>query len=218
MFLSYPDYNGCQNSAEYVCPVCPEGEAGRVRALAFVRRDVRFVNPSDPLEWLFYVYFKQATVIPSVRGSYDGGKETTGEGFGSQQTRVTGVIHTLEYEEPMTPDNVPFYNSARRQSDLAVYYLTEKNLWITDVAAKISATKPVEAGIDTQNVFKVNVQWSNMDFAVPHEPPPGIFESCARLQELLAAYCPPCRDEQTGVYECAPCPSGFGAWATFVAK
>jgi len=214
MYLYYNE--ACFDALDYVCPVCAQGEAGRVRAVAFVRQDLQFVDPTNPLEWLYYLTRKWAFVIPEVRGSYDGGKETTAEGFGAQQSRVVSMVHTIEYFERMQAENIPFYNAARRRSNWRVYYVSERYLWQADGTAKISAAKPIEAGLDTENVFKVSLQWTHIDFAEPHEIPPGIFESCARLQELLAQYCPPCAAEPTtGTYECPPCPPNFGTWATF---
>lgn len=208
--------NECIDSADYVCAVCGEGESGRIRAVAYVRQDVRFVDITNPLEWLYYISLKQAYILPEVRGSYDGGKESTSEGFGAQQNRVTGMLHTVEYAERMRVENLGFYNVARRRSDLRLVYVTERYLWWAPSLAKIAASKPIEAGLDTENIFKVSVQWASMDFAAAHEIPAGVFDSCARLQALLAQYCAPCAAEPTtGTFDCPPCPPDFGSWATF---
>src|SRR5262245_33417171 len=94
-------YQGCPAPIpDHYYNECERREHARVRSAAFVRKDFFFIDPSDPNEWLAGIANKKIIIIPQTNGTFDGGSEVEGPGYGDQQTSLNGYNFQSVFNDP----------------------------------------------------------------------------------------------------------------------
>lgn len=172
--IYYP--SGCDSEIpDHLCSNCDDIEHGRVRSIAYIKRSFTFTDPSNPNEWRAGILSKDIIVIPDVNGTFDGGAETTGDGYGDQQEKLLGYNFTLQYKDPNYKQNAQFYNELKKSRNFYVAYRTETQVHFSDVAVQVIPKNPVTAATTDEVVWDVTVKWANGDVPTPYDAPAGTF-------------------------------------------
>lgn len=167
---------GCEvDIGDHYCNPCDTAEHGRVRSVAFISQDFTFTDPSDPTEWQTGIAAKQIIVIPEVNGTFDGGAEVEGPGYGDQATKLTGYNFQSVFNDPNYKLNADFYNAIKRSRNYRYAYRTENLIHITENAVSVIPKNPVTDDLTSEVVWNVTVKWSEGDLPVPYDMPGGIF-------------------------------------------
>lgn len=175
--IYYP--SGCDTEiGDHLCNDCEDAEHARVRSIAFVKKTKVFADISNPVEWQAAIAAKDVIVIPKVRGTFDGGSETEGPGYGDQETKLLGYNFVLTYQDPNYKQNASFYNALKRSSNYYLVYRTETQVHSSDVAVQVIPKNPVTEPTTDEVTWAVTVKWSNSDVPTPHDEPAGIFSQC----------------------------------------
>ena len=172
--IYYP--SGCDSEIpDHLCSNCDDIEHGRVRSIAYIKTSFSFTDPSNPTEWRTGILNKSIIIIPDVNGTFDGGAETEGDGYGDQQTKLLGYNFTLQYKDPNYKANALFYNEIKKSRNYYVAYRTETQIHFSDVTVQVIPKNPVTAATTDEVVYDVTVKWSNGDIPTPYDAPAGTF-------------------------------------------
>jgi len=167
---------GCATAVgDHYCNPCDNAEHGRIRSVAYIANDFEFTNPSSPTEWKAGIGQKKIIIIPAVNGSFDGGSEVEGPGYGDQLSKLTGYDFSLTYRDPNYKNNADFYNAIKRSSNYYAAYRTESQIHFTDTVSAIPKN-PVTENLTDEVTWEVVLKWSNEDLPIPYDVPAGIFE------------------------------------------
>lgn len=172
----YP--NGCAVTiGDHYCNDCETPEKGRVRSAGFIAPGFNFTDPTNPTEWVNGIRNKQIVVIPKVNGTFDGGSEITGPGYGDQATKLTGFNYSSTYNDPNYRLNADFYNALKRASGYRYFYRTGTQVHITDVAVSVIPKAPVTDDVNSDVTWNVTVNWSDDDAPIPYNAP-AVISTC----------------------------------------
>lgn len=170
----YP--SGCDAVVgDHYCNPCDAIEHGRIRSVAYIKTDFEFSDPTDPNEWIAGIQAKDIIIIPEVNGSFDGGSEVEGPGYGDQQTKLVGYNFQLTFNDPNYKNNADFYNAIKRSRNYRLAFRTETQTHITTNAVSIVPKNPVTEDLTSEVVWNVLNKWSEGDLPVPYDTPEGIF-------------------------------------------
>lgn len=176
MPIYYP--SNCKSDiVAHVCSDCPEVEHGRIRSVAFIHKDVAFVDPTSAAEWQAIIAAnpKDIIVIPETHGTFDGGSPQYGLGYGNEEERFLGSEYILAYFDPNYKDNYPFYQSIKTNGDYKVAYATETLVHIVDAQVRVNPKAPVEDEMNSEVVWSVEVKWKSKNDPEPFDIPATIF-------------------------------------------
>lgn len=176
--MAYPIYypQGCvAEVGEHFCSNCPEPEHARVRSVAFIANDFQFTDPSSPAEWNAGILAKKIIIIPEVNGSFDGGSEVEGPGYGDQSSKLTGYNYVLTYNDPTYKQNADFYNAIKNSQNFKFAYRSESLIHMVEVPVSVIPKNPIVEDIAAEVVWNVLVKWSDGDLPIPYDAPAGIF-------------------------------------------
>jgi hypothetical protein len=178
MSIYYP--SGCDAVVpEHYCNPCEATEHGRVRSVAFIKKDFAFTDETDPTEWQAGIESRDIIIIPEVLGSFDGGAPVEGAGYGDQQTKLNGYNFELNYKDPNYKENADFYNALKYSRAYKIAYRTETQTHISDNAVSVLPKNPVAEDLTSEVVWDVQVKFSQGDLPEPFDTPAGIFECFA---------------------------------------
>lgn len=166
---------------DHICDPCEDFEGGGVRSFALIKNSFSFVDPSDPTEWSAGIDSGDIIVIPQTKGSYDGGSETEGTGYGDQQSRVTGMNHQIQLQDPNYASNADFYNTVRGSRAWKGAYRTETKVHLINRTLSLIPKNPVQEDLTTDVVWDITIKWSDKASPVPYDVPPGIFDACVAV-------------------------------------
>lgn len=170
----YP--NGCEAEiGDHYCNNCDAAEHARVRSAAFIASDFAFTDPTSPVEWRAGILAKKIIIIPEVNGTFDGGSEVEGPGYGDQVSKLTGYDFQAVYNDPNYKFNADFYNSLKRSRNWRFAYRTETQTHLTENTVTVIPKNPVTENLTDEVVWNVTVKWSETDLPVPFDTPVGIF-------------------------------------------
>jgi len=98
---------------DYMCDECGKTESGRIRGAVFFHRSLKTQltqsNFNKIVWWEQQLQAKTVIVIPSVRGTFDGGAPINVTGFGDQKEKVTGKNFTAVITDGNHTQNYKFY-------------------------------------------------------------------------------------------------------------
>ncbi len=166
----------CDDLDEFVIDACTT-EPGRITAVAYIRCDFEFTDPTDPTEWQAGIDAGQIKIIKDVRGAKPKGTQTTMDGFGLQRTNTVGDERTATYQHENVEGNEAFYNVLNFDSAHKFAYVPAGNkLWLGDTAiANVDADHVVDEALDSIIVWDVAVDWSSNAVHTAYDLPAGIF-------------------------------------------
>jgi len=173
----------------YLCLACDQPENGRIGAVAYTLKGAPLPDPSSVQDWVNLICNNLAIVIPSVRGTYDGGSPIEQVGYGRQTNFRAGANHEVQYMHPWQCENVAFYNSFMRLSrDYEFWFVTESKLHKGGDNLYVNAQMPITEDVSSVVEFNVTVRWSKYELPRCYEPPALIFDSCESLKRALDCF------------------------------
>lgn len=164
----------------YVPDACAN-DPSRVVAVAFIRSDFEFTDPTDAAEWTAGQAADQIIVINNTRGEKPKASPTTIDGFGLQRTRTVGYERTLSYQHPDVKGNEDFYDALNFSQNYRLAFVTPTSdgvgtLWLTyEAVANVDSDYVVGTEIDGLIHWDVAVSWSENKMAKSYDAPTGIF-------------------------------------------
>ncbi len=173
------------------CDPCSR-ELGRIRGVCLVDGSLDLTELIDKLktatetstteaQTLFekYIAAGQIHLISETTGTYDGGSAQTGDGYGDEETRLLGYLHTLSFKDPSYSGNKDFYESVEN-AHWKLIWRTETLLHFADKPANIQAIAPVEQDLTSAVVWNVTATWKSKKKPeiAPLEALEKYFEGC----------------------------------------
>lgn len=170
----YP--SGCNTAVpDHYCSDCPTIESGRVRATAFIKDTFEFTDPTNPNEWIAGIASKDIIIVNRTNGSFDGGSEVEGPGYGDQATELLGFNFVAVYNDPNYTYNADFYNAIKRSGNYRFAYKTETLVHLTTKTVSVIPKNPVADDITSRVQWNVTVKWAEEDLPIPYTAPAGVF-------------------------------------------
>ena len=197
-----PVFNPCDG--EILDPVCDpcltEVEHGRIRGAAYVHKSylpdvtaaivaleaalaavpqvpLDIANAKDALEdaWNAGIEDGVIYVIPETTGSFDGGAEVEGPGYGDRTSRFIGFNFTLNYKDPSFKPNTGFYNTISKSTGWHFLWRTETLTRISNNPVTIVHKSPVQEDLNSEVVWELTIKWTGKDQPVPYSEMVGFF-------------------------------------------
>ena len=177
----------------HTCDPC-ERELGRIRGVCLVDGSFDFTSliaalkGSDPsaAQQLFEQAIEAGDIhlISETTGTYDGGSPQTGDGYGDEETRLLGYLHTLNFKDPSYAGNKDFYEQAEKEH-WKLIWRTETLLHFVNKPAGIQAIAPVETDLISAVVWDVTATWKSKEKPeiAPLAHLAKYFEGCWEKQE-----------------------------------
>lgn len=170
----YP--SGCNTAVpDHFCSDCPTKETGRVRAVAFIKDTFEFTDPEDPNEWAAGIASKDIIIINKTNGTFDGGSEEEGPGYGDQDTELLGYAFTAVFNDPNYKNNWDHYMAIKRSGNYRFAFKTETLVHIVNKTVSIVPKNPVEDSVTSRVQWNVTVKWKDEDVPQPFTAPAGVF-------------------------------------------
>lgn len=154
----------------HTCDPC-ERELGRIRGVCLVDASFDFTElitklksgtPTDQeaAATLFETAITEGKIhlISETTGTYDGGSAQTGDGYGDEETRLLGYLHTLNFKDPSYAGNREFYANVEKEH-WKLIWRTETLLHFVDSPAAIQAIAPIEQDLTSAVVWDVTATW-----------------------------------------------------------
>lgn len=180
MAIYYP--SDCEvEIPEHVCDPCESFEKGKIRAAGFIKQGFNFSDPTNPTEWRTGLNAHNIILIPAVIGSFDGGTEVLGPGYGNQSESLIGYDFTSTFRDPNYSSNCAFYNLLKLSRLYRYFYKTETKVHITDVPVVVIPKSPVTEDINSFVEWQILVKWRDSDLPCPFDEPAGIFDECVTI-------------------------------------
>ncbi|MDR1764407.1 MAG: hypothetical protein LBR64_10755 [Dysgonamonadaceae bacterium] len=133
-------YKTCTSGGQiptYNCNACGETEGGRVRGAAYIHKSLKSALTSANL--LSIAWWEQQIeaglifVIPSTRGTFDGGTANTVTGFGDETNKKTGKTYVAVINDANHAGNQAFYQALENNfADYILAFRTEKELRVAN--------------------------------------------------------------------------------------
>jgi hypothetical protein len=149
----------------YSCNDCGETEGGRVRGAVYFHKSLKSALTSANLAliawWETQIEAGKIKVIPSTRGTFDGGTKNTVTGFGDEAEKITGKTYTAVVNDPRHAGNVAFYQALENNyKDYIFGFRTEKELRVaSDVMTGLEVKDPVEEDVNSVVLWQANITW-----------------------------------------------------------
>ena len=150
---------------DYVCDPCGATEGGRVRGAAYIHKSLKDTIIKTNVEsldwWENGIESGMIKVIPSTRGTFDGGAKQTVTGFGDEQDKVTKKTFTSVINDANHAGNEEFYEALENNyKDYIMAFRTEKELRIaTDVMTGMEVKDPVEEDTSSVVLWQSTITW-----------------------------------------------------------
>ena len=166
----------CDNVPDFVLDACAT-EKGRITAVAYIRSDFEFTDPTDANEWQTGIDAGQIKIVKKVRGAKPVATPTEIDGFGLSRTKTVGFDRTADYAHENVEGNEDFYDVLNFDNSHRFAFVTaDDKVWIGDSAlANINADSVIEEGLDSIVYWQVSVQWSSNVIHKAYDIPTGIF-------------------------------------------
>lgn len=163
---------------EHVCDPCESFEQGKIRAVAFIKNTFAFVDPTSPTEWRAGINAHDIIVIPAVIGSFDGGSEVLGPGYGDQSETLIGYDFTSTIRDPNYTSNCTFWNLLKTSRLYKYAYKTGTQIHLTNNPVVVIPKNPVTEDINSFVEWNILIKWKDSDLPCPFDVPAGIFDEC----------------------------------------
>lgn len=165
-----------QEIPDHICDPCEAREKGRIGDVAFIKDTFVFTDETNPTEWQTGINSRDIIIIPGVLGSYDGGSEVLGAGYGRQSESFIGYNFTSNFKDPNYKSNCLFYNLLKDSKNYRYAFKTETQLHITNNPVVVIPKNPVTEDLNSDVVWDVLVKWADRDVPCPIDEPVGIFD------------------------------------------
>jgi hypothetical protein len=148
-----------------MCDGCGETEGGRVRGAVYYHRSLKSALTAANLLsvewWETQIEAGKVKVIPSTRGTFDGGTKNTVTGFGDDAEKITGKTYTAVVNDRNYAGNVAFYEALENNYKDYIFGFTTENLLhnATDVMTGLEVKNAVEEDVNSAVLWQANVTW-----------------------------------------------------------
>ena len=148
---------------------CLDIERGRIRGIAlakksFTTRDAGgyISNAVETPSWWYEGILQGAIeVIPTTRGTFDGGRSITVPGYGKIENFAARKSFTVEVHDPEHKENWLYYAKlSERRGQYHLLFITETQLRISDTPVNIDVGDPVEEDVDTGVLWTCTITWT----------------------------------------------------------
>ncbi len=173
MALVYKQCIPTAGKSDYVCDPCADGEKGRVGGVALFDKSIKGDLTAENLKllswWETQITAGAVRIIPSVRGTYDGGTNKTVTGFGRLPEKIVGKEHVLVWNDKNHTDNQPFYSYLEANlKNFIPAWVTENELRVANnVLNKFEVKDPVEEDIDSIVLWQATATWMQSNPNIP---------------------------------------------------
>ena len=155
-----------QPMPNYHCNECGVVEKGRLRGAFYVKKDLqdRLVNNIDDYTvWEELIEGENLFLIPSTRGTFDGGTRVAVAGFGDDVEKMTGKDFVAVVNDPNhNVDNAKFYEAlAVNYKEYIFGFRTGDQLRVaTDAITILDVQDPVEDDVESVVTWNATVTWN----------------------------------------------------------
>lgn len=176
MSVSY--LTGCVDVPAYVKDCCPTPEPGRIRAIAFVRKDFAFANDdiSDEAEWARGVSEGKILLVPDVRGQLGAPSFNEEDGYGDRESDISSVTFELSYVDRNYAANCDTYTALMKNGNYRVAYVTENYVHLSDKPAVVLPGPVIPEGIKEKARYEVKARFTQYGLPCPVARPIDVFE------------------------------------------
>lgn len=171
-------YPTCSEELQsHFCDPCDDGELGGVRSV-FYYQDGVFALTNAPSKSEFDAGIAAGTVIiiPSTRGSYDGGSPTYDKGFGDTDQSYSSSTYKLTYIDPNYVKNRDFYNSLQSQTQWKIGWRSETQIHLSEKTVTAYGKDTHEEDVKTKVYWNVEVSWVSKIKPLIYDTPASVFE------------------------------------------
>ncbi|PXV61170.1 hypothetical protein CLV62_1253 [Dysgonomonas alginatilytica] len=157
---------------EYMCDPCVNAEHGRVRSVAFIDKSLKDLleavsgtpgtkNVESKTWWETQIQAGLIIVVPTTRGTYDGGTPNMVTGFGDKKEMKSSKTHVTVFNDPNHTGNDDFYQSLEDNAEnFLLAWRTESELRVAnETLSTVDAKDAVEEDIDSFVVWSVTCTW-----------------------------------------------------------
>lgn len=146
----------------HVCDPCDPGEGDGVRSVFFYKEGAFATATPTALEFENGQIASPQTVkvIPTTRGTYDGGTPTYGEGFGDADSSYESASHKLSYVDPNYL-NRDFYDWLQNQTQWMFGWRTETKIHLTNKPVTAYAKDVHSGDIKKKLRWEVEITWTS---------------------------------------------------------
>ncbi len=170
-------YPSCAGIPDPSCSDCPTKELGRVRSIFLKRTDYKFLDITNPLEWVAAINARNVYVFPYTKGSLEI-VENMQDGFGNVDQDLMSYSFTLNAMDPQFPNNCDFWNAIKHNNNYQVGYRTETKIYMSDVGATIIPKAPIADDLKSRVVWNITFKFIQEDIPCPKAIPNEIFTVC----------------------------------------
>lgn len=191
MALVYKNCIPTTGNPAYACDPCSDGEKGRVSGVVLfdksIKDDLTQANLILMSWWEAQLAASTVRIIPSVRGTYDGGTNKTVTGFGRLAEKITGKEHVLVWNDKNHTTNHAFYSYLEENlKNFILGWVTENELRIANAPlTKFEVKDPVEEDVDSIVVWQSTATWTQKNPNIPqifdlteHDDVKELFDNC----------------------------------------
>jgi len=181
-----PDYN---------CNPCGVSEKGRVRGACYIEKSLKNELIKENLEsvswWKQQIEAGLIKIIPTTRGTSDGGTPVAVTGYGNEAEKMTGKDFVVVVNDRNHKGNAEFYAALEVNRNRFIFgFRTGSQLRIaTDKITNLSVQDPVEEDVNSDVTWNATVTWRQN---VPQTTIPiytltdeieELFENCIEVEQ-----------------------------------
>jgi hypothetical protein len=150
---------------KYICDPCGKTEGGRVRGAAYFHKSLKGEMTKENLElktwWDSKIEAGLIIIVPTTRGTFDGGSKVTVPGFGDNKEKTKGKNFVSVVNDENHAANETFYNALENNfKDYIFGFRTESELRVaTEVMTGFEAKDAVEEDTESVILWQANVAW-----------------------------------------------------------
>jgi hypothetical protein len=165
MGVIYKLCTGEDSLSEHVCEACGGTEKGGLSGAVYFHRDIKSAltesNLSSLSWWKTQIEAEKAVIVPTTRGTCDGGAKNTITGFGRKKEKVTGKTYTAVVNDAVHAGNLDFYQSLENGYDNYIFgFCTENELRIAgNTIRSVEVKDAVEEDIDSLVLWQATITW-----------------------------------------------------------
>lgn len=191
MAIVYKNCIPTTGNPTYGCDPCGDGEKGRVSGVALFSKaiadDLTAANLVLMSWWETQIGAGTVRIIPSVRGTYDGGTNKTVTGFGRLAEKITGKEHVLVWNDKNHTANHAFYSYLEENlKNFIPAWVTETELRVANAPlTKFEAKDAVDEDVESIVVWQATATWVQSNPNIPaivdlkaHDDVKELFDNC----------------------------------------
>lgn len=175
--IYYP--SGCSAVPAHFCNPCGAVELARVRGAGFVHKDTIIADPTALADWQTAILAGTAFVIPETNGSFDGGKNNEGPGYGDVPTVYTSSEFSVKIKDPLFSTNYSFWEAMKRNRNYKFFFRSESKLYMADKVCIVLPMAPIADDLNSRVEWEVEIKWTSENFPTITDIPTGLFDCYA---------------------------------------